>query len=514
MLTQVIGMAFVLCAACANADPLVYVISGGLTGGGQFGIMDLTTGAFQPIGPGEPDGYFGLGLGPNGSLVSLTYAGNLDSIDPTSGIPTRVGPTGLQGCVVPTSSCGPTTAFSLGTLAGTIYATDIQSNLYTINALTGAATLLSSHTGLPASPFVPGSQNPDGTLNFVDEAIWESGGKLYVTYDAWKFDPTTGQNAQTVVAPALYQVDPTTGTATLIGPTDLGIGGATAVNGTTYALNDVTDQVVRLNLANGSTSFITDFDPAAGVIQGAAPVPEPGTIALAVFGMIGLAVYRWRRRLWLYEQEEIMMLFQHKLPAAGTCFETIWTMSACTLGIVCALAIPAKADSIAITYSVTGVATVVSSTDTTLTLQGQFSGSILSSDPGLNAAWNPVAYSDLSVADLTTGLLNGNFTFSFANGDMLVGNVFEDVSALVSNPTGTFTQTLTFTGGTGEFVGATGSVSGEGFSGTTNATASGSGTLNAPAVPEPASAALLLGGVALCILRRWRPKTKIGSELR
>ncbi len=279
-----------------SADPLVYVISGTLTGEGQFGTVDLATGAFQQIGPGEPDGYFGLAPGPSGSLVSLTYAGNLDSINPATGVPTRVGPTGLLGCVIPTPSCGPTTAFSLGGFAGTIYATDIQSNLYTVNPLTGAATLLSSHTGLPASPFVPGSQNPDGTLNFVDEAIWESGGKLYVTYDAWKFDPITGQNAGTVVAPELYQVDPATALATAIGPTDLGIGGATDVNGTTYAFNDATNQVVSLDLANGKTSFVTDFDPAAGVIQGAAPVPEPGTTALVAFGIAGLVIYRRRSR--------------------------------------------------------------------------------------------------------------------------------------------------------------------------------------------------------------------------
>ncbi len=207
------------------------------------------------------------------------------------------------------------------------------------------------------------------------------------------------------------------------------------------------------------------------------------------------------------------MLFQHKL-LAGMRLKRIWTLSACVLGIVCTLAVPAQADSIAITYSLTGMGTVESATDTTLTLLGQFSGSVLSNDPGLNAAWNPVAYSDLSVADLTTGLLNGNFTFSFANGDTLVGTVFEDVSALVASPDGTgpFTQTLTFTGGTGEFAGATGSVSGNGFEGTTVGTVSGSGIINAPATPEPASAALLLGGLALIIVRWRRPAAKSASE--
>lgn len=162
------------------------------------------------------------------------------------------------------------------------------------------------------------------------------------------------------------------------------------------------------------------------------------------------------------------------------------------------MAIPAQADTVAITYNLSGIGTVVSSTDTTLTLDAQAAGSVLSSDPDLNAAWNPVTYSDQSVLDLTTNLLNGTFTQSFADGDTLTGTVFEDDSVIDASPTqtGAFPQTLTFTGGTGEFAGATGSVSGNGFLGTTDFTVSGSGSVNTAAVPEPASAALFLGGLA------------------
>ena len=97
---------------------------------------------------------------------------------------------------------------------------------------------------------------------------------------------------------------------------------------------------------------------------------------------------------------------------------------------------------------------------TTLIVDGFFTGSVLSGDPSLNAVWNPVTYSDHGVIDLTTGLLNGTFTMTFANGNMLLGNLFEDVSQVI--PTGgtggAFTQTFTFTSGTGEFSGATGSL--------------------------------------------------------
>jgi hypothetical protein len=118
--------------------------------------------------------------------------------------------------------------------------------------------------------------------------------------------------------------------------------------------------------------------------------------------------------------------------------------------------------------------------------------------------------------DLTTGLLNGTFNLSFADGDMVFGNVFEDDSVIDASPsqTGPFPQTLTFTGGTGEFAGAAGSVSGLGFLGITNFTVSGSGVVNAPAIPEPASLALILGGLALLAIRPWHASLKSADEPR
>ncbi|MEO8127831.1 MAG: hypothetical protein ABI822_12105 [Bryobacteraceae bacterium] len=135
---------------------------------------------------------------------------------------------------------------------------------------------------------------------------------------------------------------------------------------------------------------------------------------------------------------------------------------------------------------------------TTLLLDGLFTGSILSGNAALNTVWNPVTYTDQSVASLITGLLNGTFSITFANGDMLSGDLFEDVSALIATGgTGPFTQTLTFTGGTGAFAGASGSASGGGIGTETGSTVTGNGTLTAAgiAAPEPASVPLILGGL-------------------
>jgi hypothetical protein len=175
--------------------------------------------------------------------------------------------------------------------------------------------------------------------------------------------------------------------------------------------------------------------------------------------------------------------------------------------IACSLGIQAKANTIAITYNFAGAPTgppVMSGT--TLILDGFATGSILSGNSSLDTIWNPVTYNDHSVIDLTTGRLNGTFSMAFADGNTLSGNLFEDVSQIVATGgVGPFTQLFTFTGGTGEFAGATGSISAAAVGGADGGfITSGSGTINAPAIPEPASAPLLLGGLAAILgaLRR------------
>jgi len=60
---------------------------------------------------------------------------------------------------------------------------------------------------------------------------------------------------------------------------------------------------------------------------------------------------------------------------------------------------------------------------------------------------------------------------------------------------------LTFTGGTGEFTGASGFLSGSGVSGPAGFTASGNGILTAAGVitPEPASVSLIFAGLLVVL---------------
>jgi hypothetical protein len=272
----------------------VYVLGTTDLAMGEFGTVDPATGAFHQIGP-DIQGSTGLAAGPNGSLLTLTFSGNLNSINPANGVTTTIGATGLSDCTTPASPCGPTSANTIGALGSKIYATDLANNLYRVNALTGQAALIGP-TGIPAIPFAPLSTNPDGTFNAYDEALFGANGKLYATFDAITVDPATFTAASILISPNLYQIDPTTGLATLIGPTDLNLGAAANVNGTTYAFNEGTRQVVTLDLANGKTSFVSDFDAAVGIVVGASPVPEPASMALVGCGLIVAAICRRRRR--------------------------------------------------------------------------------------------------------------------------------------------------------------------------------------------------------------------------
>jgi hypothetical protein len=293
----VVWLMFLIVAAAANADPVAYVIgAAGISNQEQFGTVDLATGAFQQIGPNMPFGSFGLASGPNGSLLTLAYCGDLYSINAATGVATFVGNTGLADCTtVGVSPCGPNSAFDLASLGGKVYATDFQNDLYAVDPISGKATFL-GHTAIPAAPATLGSFNPDGTINFADEAVWGAGGKLYATFDALTFDLDTNQPVDLLVPPMLYEIDPGTGSTTIIGPTDPGIGGVVGESGAYYAFNDAFGQVCSLNLANGNTSQCTNFDPAAGVIQGAAPTPEPASLALAGIGVGIAALVIGRRR--------------------------------------------------------------------------------------------------------------------------------------------------------------------------------------------------------------------------
>jgi hypothetical protein len=283
-LIAVPGLLF--CAHLAFADPLFYVVTQNQQAGTQqFGTVDPLTGSFTQIGPAVPVGEVGLVSGPGGSLLTIDYAGNLDSIDPGNGALSVIGATGLGVNIA-----------AFGQLDGKLYATDLANNFYSVDPSTGAAQQIGA-THLPVIPFVPGTPNPDGTINIYNETLFSASGKLYATLDADIFDP--GVSVITPVVDAkLYQIDPSTGGATPVNATELLITAAVDVNGTVYGFAGNTEALSHsftLDVANGNTTFVTNVDPAAGLIYGAVPTPEPSSVALAGFGIALVAVWKLRR---------------------------------------------------------------------------------------------------------------------------------------------------------------------------------------------------------------------------
>jgi hypothetical protein len=292
-----LALTLALTAAAAKADPMVYTLGDG----GQFGTINLSTGAFTPIGPGIAVATGGLVPGPGGTLLSLNFNGDLNSINPATGVLSTIGATGLGDCSLPSSPCGSNSANIIGNVGSSIYATDLANNLYTINPATGAATLVGA-TGMPGVSFVPHAAvpgDPDGSFYIYDETLFGYAGKLYANFDAGIFDPVTFTPTQ-LIAPDLYQINTSTGVATLLSPTDFGLAGITDINGTLYAFSLPTSTAVTLNLANGSTSYISDTDSAAGLIVGAtaaSSTPEPASLALVGTGLAAIAA-GIRRRQW------------------------------------------------------------------------------------------------------------------------------------------------------------------------------------------------------------------------
>jgi PEP-CTERM motif len=288
----IVSVAFVLLPASASAS-IVYVV----TGNQQFGTVDLGSGAFHQIGPDTPEGSGGLVPGPNGSLFTLTFSGNLDSINAATGITTVIGATGLGDCTVADGQCPANSANGFGEVGGKLYATDFASNLYRVDPATGAAHLIGP-TGIPAVP--PGFPNFSGAglISAFDVSLFGVGDKLYATFEAVTIDPETFGIVAAVIPEYLYQIDPSTGITTLGPSIPLGFVTTVDVNGAFYSFNADSDKLFTLDLTNGTTGFVADLDPSAGLIGGAAPVPavpEPASVALAGIGIAAIVVF-WRRR--------------------------------------------------------------------------------------------------------------------------------------------------------------------------------------------------------------------------
>jgi len=205
----------------------------------RFGTIDSSTGAFTQIST-LPIAQSGGIAYDDGTLFAQSIQSELISIDPVSGASSVIGNSGLQ-----LSSVG-----FAGGLNG-LFEVDYLSNLYSINPNTGTALLIGA-TGLPAS---------NGGW---DTSISDSGTSLYFTAGGG------GANDE------LYEIDPTSGVATDIGNTGVhSIAGSAIVNGylDLFQYNAGTNYIYSAPL--GSTEFTAGPVLSAQIVDGGTVIPTP-----------------------------------------------------------------------------------------------------------------------------------------------------------------------------------------------------------------------------------------------
>lgn len=221
-----VGMFFAF-QLTASADDYAYEV----TSSAQFGIIDLTTGVFVPIGNSSV-AIIGLGVH-NGTLYGV-YGNTLYRVSLVNGILTPVGN-------------APFVYRGFGSTMTGLYGFDQNMNLYSINPTNGAATSIGS-TGL---------SNPGGL------GVSTGSATLYIT-------PTQEGSQNT----ELYWVDTTTGAANFVGYTGFyGSGASVLVNGTLYAGVFSPLAVYTLNTQTGQGMFVASVSGTTSYFYGLAPLP-------------------------------------------------------------------------------------------------------------------------------------------------------------------------------------------------------------------------------------------------
>lgn len=240
----------------------------------RFGTINDATGAFTQIGT-LPIGQAAGIAWDYGTLYAQDLQSDLISIDAASGVASLLGSSGLQ-----LSSVG----FAGGTNG--LFEVDSMSDLYSIDPLTGAAILIGA-TGM--------GPNYRGW----DTSISDDGSFLYFT--------AGGAGA----IDELYRIDPLTGIATDLGSTGVsGISGSAIVNGDLelfqYSWSGNVDYIYSAAL--GSTSFTAGTVLSVQAVDGGVPdpfgslgfgslgsggsesTPEPVSLLLFSSGLVVLAL--------------------------------------------------------------------------------------------------------------------------------------------------------------------------------------------------------------------------------
>ena len=266
LLTGLALMASLSCATFASAQS-VFVESAdpNLPGTGQFGTVNVTTGAFTSLGTTTPVTLTGLAFNSSGTLFAVdSLATTLYTVNQTNGALTAVG--GLGPAVV-AGSAGVGLAFSP---SGTLFLQDQDpnnnSNLFTVDPATGLATLVGP-VGVMSS----------GSIAFVGNTLFESNNASGTGDVINVLNQATGAGTPLPFATAAIDIF-----------------GLANVNGTLFGF-DANNEIMTINTTLGTSTFVTTSTPpvgqnffAATFFNPSTPVPEPSALALLVgMGMTG-----------------------------------------------------------------------------------------------------------------------------------------------------------------------------------------------------------------------------------
>jgi hypothetical protein len=243
-----------------RADITVYMV----TGESQFGTIDLNTGVFTQIGPNEAVQVSGLGESTVANFGSTLYASSYQN---PAGILYSVNTT--DGLLTPVSAGSGVDYVDFGSTLTGLFAVDDNSNLWSLDPTTGAATIVGS-LGIGLSGYQNLSTN-SSTLYFAD-----------------------GTN--------IYTVNTTTGHATLLGATGGPNFGALITEGSVlYGGQDfLCCSVDTINTTNGSPPTGSFLTGTTSNFFGLAPVPsttatpEPVNFSWLLIGL--LAAGGWVRK--------------------------------------------------------------------------------------------------------------------------------------------------------------------------------------------------------------------------